>query len=377
MDHATHAMLAVNEATEHRHRAQQLLAEAQTRLAHAARQDAAGRERGFSIVRAIKYMAGEGQGRLQGCFEAEVAQDRARAAGRTYDPFAPSLPWAALMPNTRAMIVGTATSGGYLVGTGIPTVAEALRPWSVTMRAGITILPNLTGDAPLPREATAPAGQWLADESTAGTASEPTFASLTLQPKNAIADAALSRKLMTQSALAEELVALSMRRSLGSLVDQAIIAGSGTDGEPQGIVGAAGVTSTVGTSLAYADLLAEQEAIALANVQDGAHAFVGHPTVRELLAARAVGTAAGEAPFLWQDDKVLSRPAYVTSDAGTGRIVHGDWSQVALGLWGDGFVLEWNPYANFQAGIVGVRCCVSCDVGLMQPAALRVLTGIT
>jgi hypothetical protein len=39
--------------------------------------------------------------------------------------------------------------------------------------------------------------------------------------------------------------------------------------------------------------------------------------------------------------------------------------------------VEVNPYANFQAGIIGVRAMVSVDVGLRYAAAFSLATSIT
>ena len=54
----------------------------------------------------------------------------------------------------------------------------------------------------------------------------------------------------------------------------------------------------------------------------------------------------------------------------------GDFSQVVIGEWGT-VEIEANPYANFQAGIVGVRAMYSCDVLVRYPAAFSIGTGIT
>jgi HK97 family phage major capsid protein len=53
----------------------------------------------------------------------------------------------------------------------------------------------------------------------------------------------------------------------------------------------------------------------------------------------------------------------------------GDWSEVLIGEWG---ILEvtTNPYANFQAGIIGVRAIYSVDVGLRHAAAFSFATAI-
>ena len=54
----------------------------------------------------------------------------------------------------------------------------------------------------------------------------------------------------------------------------------------------------------------------------------------------------------------------------------GDFSQVVIGEWGL-FELAMNPYANFPAGITGIRAIQSVDVGIRQAAAFSRATSIT
>jgi hypothetical protein len=54
----------------------------------------------------------------------------------------------------------------------------------------------------------------------------------------------------------------------------------------------------------------------------------------------------------------------------------GDFSQVVIGEWGV-LELQTNPYAQFQAGIVGVRALYTCDVGVRNAAAFAIGTGMT
>jgi hypothetical protein len=61
---------------------------------------------------------------------------------------------------------------------------------------------------------------------------------------------------------------------------------------------------------------------------------------------------------------------------GSGTMIGGDWSQVVIGEWGT-LEIEANPYAQFQAGIVGVRALYTVDIGVRYAAAFAVGTGMT
>lgn len=372
MDHITEYSLALSDAARQRRAAELLVREAAATFQEAEKQRRqAGRHR-FSIVRAISCMAHDG---LRDGVEGEIAQEMAHQANTRHDPYRVLLPWGALMGN-RAMIVGTGAQGGYLADGLAITIGEALAGYSVAFDSGISTLQGLQTNVQVAQEAAAGVGYWIGETGTA-TASAPTFAAATLTPRNAGGYVEMSRQLLLQSPGVDEFVGRSLRRTIGKLLDTAIISGTGTD-EPVGLLNTTGISTAVGTGLDHADLLAEQEAVAAAYVNEASHKFIGSPDVRELLGARAVGTSAGEAPFCWQDDRILNRAAFATPAAGTQTLVHGDFSQAVLGLWGPGvFEVQLNPYANFRAGIVGMRVLLSCDLAVLNTSAIRVLTGIT
>jgi HK97 family phage major capsid protein len=372
MDHQTEFTLALSDAARQRRAAELLVREAASTFVAAERRRQEARGHRFSITRAVQCMS---RGGLTDGIEAEIGQEMAMQAGRQHDPHRVLLPWGALM-GERALIVGTGAQGGYLADGLEVTIGEALRGYSVAFDAGINTLSGLRMDVQIAQEVAAGTGYWLPELGTS-TASEQVLGAATLSPKRAAGYVEVSRQLLKQSPGVDAFIGRSLRRTIGKLLDTAIISGTGTE-QPLGFLNMSGLTVTTGTGLDHADLLAEQEAAADAYVTEANHKFVGSPDVRKLLSARAVGTAAGEAPFLWQDDKVLNRPAYATPAAGTGVIVHGDFAQALLGLWGPGtFELHVNPYAGFQAGIVGVRVLINCDLAVLNVGALRVISGIT
>jgi hypothetical protein len=57
-------------------------------------------------------------------------------------------------------------------------------------------------------------------------------------------------------------------------------------------------------------------------------------------------------------------------------MVFGDWSQLVMAEWGS-LAIEVNPFANFQAGLIGVRALYAMDVGVRVPGAFSVATSIT
>ena len=119
-----------------------------------------------------------------------------------------------------------------------------------------------------------------------------------------------------------------------------------------------------------------QETVAEANADDGVVSFVGTPAVRKLLSARERATGSG---FIWDSGRIAGLPGYCTMDVPSATLIAGAWPELFLGLWGPGVELQINPNdaAGFKAGIVQVRCLVSCDVALAHAAAFNAATSVT
>jgi len=79
------------------------------------------------------------------------------------------------------------------------------------------------------------------------------------------------------------------------------------------------------------------------------------------------------------DSKVADRRAYASTDVPTATMGCGDLSNLFLGLWGAGFVIEINPFdpSGFKAGIIQARVIVTCDVCVLHPSSFVVASSIT
>lgn len=372
MDESTRFALSVSEAAEHQRRARELIREAAMRMDFANRAAAESRGRGFSIVRAVRAMTAEGGGGLRTGYEAEVCEEAARVSGRTHDPHRVIVPWSVL---TREMIVGTASSGGYLVaGDARGPAADALFPHSSVVRAGAQVLPNLTSDINVPRFGTNVSAGWLTESGTA-TAGAPVLAQIACTPKTVGAYVELSGRLLLQSD-AEAVVSRHLLGVIGAAIDAAALAGTSADAsQPLGIRYAAGVTVGTGTSFTNANTQAMLKAVGDGNARDDLVSFHGAPTTRQTLGARAENGTGSR--FIWSGTDIAGHAAYVTASAPANTLFVGDYSNLWLPMWGVGPTVELNPYANFAAGVVGLRCFASADVAVANPAAFAVQVGVS
>ena len=275
----------------------------------------------------------------------------------------------------------TASAGGRLVATENMSFIEILRARSVAMRMGATRMTGLVGNVTVPTQTGAATAAWLANETTAAGESDQTFGQMALSPKNVAAYTEISRQLMLQSSPSAEMIVMNDLAAVVALaVDSAAINGSGTSGQPLGVVGTAGVGSVTGTTLAYSGVLEFQTDVLAANalVNPASAGYVTTPAVAALLSGRSRFTNT-DTP-LWQgnllDGNVAGFRAMTSTQIAASRMLFGDFSQLVIGEWG-ALELDVNPYANFAAGITGVRAFYTVDIGVRYAAAFSYSTAIT
>jgi HK97 family phage major capsid protein len=283
---------------------------------------------------------------------------------------------------TRDMTAAGVSGSQYLVGTDNQpgSFIELLRATSVGLRMGVTRMAGLVGNVTIPKMTAGNTAYWLADETTAITESQPTIGQLPLAPKNVAALTELSHQLMQQSTPdAEQLVLTSIARDIGLAADIGILRGSGSAGQPQGIVGTSGVGSVTGTTISAVGIIEFQSDVATANALMPGSGYVTTPIVAGLLMARPELPSTGTTR-MWtgnmMEGNMLGFPAMSSSQMLAGTMLFGNWPSVILAEWG---VLEMmtNPYSDFTRGLTAVRGWYTCDVGVRYPAAFSYASTIT
>jgi HK97 family phage major capsid protein len=160
--------------------------------------------------------------------------------------------------------------------------------------------------------------------------------------------------------------------------DLAVLNGSGSAGQPTGIIGTSGVGSTTATTVDYGKVLDFQSDIAAANVMPVAGGYVTTSAVSKILMTKQRFSST-DTP-LWDgtmwDGRMAGFRAMSSEQIPSGHMIFGDWTKVVVGEWG---VLEdnVNTFANFQAGIIGVRAMYTMDVGVRYAGAFSVSTSVT
>jgi HK97 family phage major capsid protein/HK97 family phage prohead protease len=367
-------------------------------------------KRSYSIIRAVQAMVNKDWGKAG--FEREVSLEIAkRTEKETSGFFVPmNLPFApdenhlrawnlqgGQKLQTRAPFQVASGTGGNLVATNLlaDSFIEVLRNASVTAQLGARYLTDLVGKVDIPRQSGAASVGWVG-ESTAGSESEGTFDKVSLTPKTVTAWSVMSRLMMLQSTPSIEMIAREDLLAVAALaLDIAAMSGSGSGGQPLGIVNQSGVASVVGgtngAALTFDHIIQLKTAPRVANASLSNMAFA--------LNSKAVGyletqkSTTGQ--YLWSNDgsvnggpgATLKGERYVNSQqlrstltkgSSSGiasELLYGNWRELLIGMWG---VMEIavNPYdsTGFKNGDVILRVMQTADVGVRHGASFAAMS---
>jgi HK97 family phage major capsid protein len=292
--------------------------------------------------------------------------------------------------NTRADIVGTTTAGGFLVDTVNQGYIPALQPSATPGTRVIDYVDQralpVNGNISIP-SSTAPLSlQFLPTETTQGTDSTSTTGQVAGTPHVGYLSVSYSRLLDIQSTPAmDSWLWLELKNALHVGVSGVILNGSGSAGQPHGIIGLTGVGTSSGATIALSNLVTAQETVAAANavLDPDRVAFFAPPATAGLLMQRF---SSPKVEPLWVGDintgSMVGVPALSTSSMPASTLIYGDFSQILLPIWG-GITIEVDPYqgpggsGNFQKGLITARLMVAFDVMVRHAVSFYTLTGVT
>lgn len=330
--------------------------------------------RQYSVVKLVNLMAGGAMGnqrRLDG-LEGECAKALADRLGSH-----PKSETAVYIPadilQQRDLEVATPGAAGYLIGTTTASFIDCLRAHSVLFRLGAQRLSDLREQIALPRAATPNTVSWQSTESTSITEGSPGFEQVSGSPHIAGTFIELSPKFLKQISPAADAFLLELlAKDLAVGVDQAGLNGSGSSGQPRGILQTSGISTCAssGASMNYSAVVQAQVDVVTANaaILPEALAYVTTPAVAQLAKGRQRFTSATDP--LWagavHEGTVEGARAVSTTLMPTGKLLYGDWSQIVVAEWGV-LAIESDPFSKFQTGIVGVRGLYAVDILVLHP----------
>lgn len=346
--------------------------------------------REFSLCRAINACSTNDWNLAP--FELECSRAIAKAANRMPDPKKFFIPYevqarqhetaierlaAVLMK--RDLTAASAGAGGYLAGTQNVSFIELLRNKSVVFNMGAVRLSGLRDNVTIPKHSATGSTTWLANEAAQLSEVNQTFVQVSLTPKTVGGYTEISRQLLLQSNPSiEGIVSADLATIVALDIDLKALNGSGASGQPTGILNTAGIGSVTGTSLDYADIVEFQTDVFAGNALSGNAGYVTTGAVAGLLKTRVKFTST--ASPIWEgrleEGMVDGYRGMASNQMPAATMLFGDFAQLIIAEWGV-LEIEANPYADFKAGIVGVRAIASIDIGVRYPTAFSAASSIT
>jgi len=236
----------------------------------------------------------------------------------------------------RDLLTTPASAAGDLIGESIAAVAQSVRPVTVLEAAGMQVIETSGDFFHLPRWTAASAG-WVAENGSIPSLGT-TVSTVDLAPKIAGARLAFSRRLSLLVDGIEQQVLAEVSRAVRSLIESAVIAGSGVSSEPLGLLNLPGKKSKTfaGSTPTLAELSDMVELVTDADADISRLAFVLHPSdLRDLLIAEKVAST-GELIVQWHEGRyrIFGIPVFTTTNCTEGKVLLGDFSAGNLAFFG-------------------------------------------
>lgn len=285
--------------------------------------------------------------------------------------------------------VGTATAGAEFAHITRMSYAEALRNNLVCAKAGVTYLTGLQGNLRIVKGGGANAS-WLA-EGVAASKTMQTFSALTMTPKRLQILSGYTLDLLKQTSLDVDVhIMRDMINSHAVALDAAILAGTGSNGQPTGVLSASGVNSVVmgtnGGAITFAKLVQMEEEVGIDNGLLGSLAYITNSKVTSKL--KTTPQVQGYPVYLMDNNKITNGYPVLTSNAvpanltkGTSSGVcsaalFGNWNEVIAGQWG-GIDILIDPITSKGSAVIEVTAYAYHDVCVRRADSFCKIADIT
>tara|TARA_R110002096_G_scaffold359180_2_gene552240 strand:+ start:1242 stop:3332 length:2091 start_codon:yes stop_codon:yes gene_type:complete len=268
------------------------------------------------------------------------------------------------------------------IGTDVGEGIAALREATFLETLGCKVITGATANLRFPRISVGSAGTWEG-EVDAINDSVQEHDDLTLTPKRVAATGMYSRQLLMQGGQSiDNLVVSDIAASLNSAIDAAAFGGTGTGGQPTGLLATTGIDDQADSTDAKALLLAMEAALYTNGAMGGDNVhIICSPTAYKLIKSSAlVGNVNALYDMASQQANGYSIKGtnFLTDvSTGVGRVVMGNYEQMILTYFGSGVDITVDPYsagANAQVKIYANRFV---DLAARQPKAFSKCDSLT
>lgn len=295
----------------------------------------------------------------------------------------------------KAQSAGVDTAGGFLVPLqALGGFIEILRANMVTSTLGATVLNDLTGiPVEIPRQTSSTLAHWV-EENASLTESEIGLGMLQMNPKALGSLVKMSNRSvrLTQPAI-EGLVQRDIAQQMARRLDITSLRGTGTLGEPLGIVNQVGVVTVdfdstavhgAKTNPSWEGMYELEGVLEDADALQGSLGYAFAPAIKRQMSklrSAAFATVDNEGPFLQtapmtapEITAVLGHKFATTTQMPTnlfagdqGEVIFGNWADLLIGMWG-GMRLKASEEAStaFERDQLWVRAIMDVDVAIRR-----------
>ncbi|MGO9539829.1 MAG: phage major capsid protein [Terriglobales bacterium] len=343
----------------------------------------------YSLCRLITALASDDKKIQADCPELRMSREElehgagrpARWNGALLPPF---------QPQASGLDSKTNTGGGYITQmTLADSIAQAIRAQSHVFRLGAQLLPAGVGGLQFPVAESGSQTRWIVENPGSDAAQvDPVFSARIVTPHALVTSCTYSRQLLTQArADLEQFVIQDIGRAISVEIDRVAIMGSGSAGEPVGVINNSNVPIVAlnanGANPSADDLAHMEETVGLANFTPTG--FLLTPSLRRRFRKTPNLLSTGTTP-LWSDDtdsnvggSLLGYPARTSTNVpstltkGTSigvchAILHGDFSQIIICIWDHEITVD--PFAGKKQGMISVSIYTSLDLTVLRPTGL-------
>ena len=334
----------------------------------------------------------------------EISQEVESKGGKRTTANSFMLPYSAFAEKRATYVTSTNNVGGFLVPQDYRPAdfIESLKNKSVALQAGVQTLNDLQGDVVIPKRAASGSTYWLSTETTAITSGNSTFSQLTLAPANVASLEKYSRQQVLQGLPAiEELIRTDMQNNLMLAMDSAILSGSGSSGQPTGILNTSGVNSvamgTNGGAITIDALINLEGSVVIDNgivnpattgyltngkvvndlkkLKDSSNQYLYN--VGAVVAGRGATPASINGYSITDSMQLPSNLTKGSSSSNCSAVIFGDFSQCLVGLWGGIEIVVGEDADDFSKGLSSIRGIMTMDVGVRNAVSFGVIKDVT
>ncbi len=352
----------------------------------------------YSFLRVAQYLADPNPRTAEAAgFELEVA--RAAQAKHSRSANGVLIPWEVLgssrAAQTPGQVVGTFGDGGALVGTDRldAQFIDLIRNRSAFLNSGLTMLSGLEGNVEIPKKLSS-SQYYFVGENAEVANSKLTFGLVNMIPRTIGVRVPISRRMMIQSSPdVENLVRIDMAESVALGMDYTIGYGTGSNGQPLGIINTTGIGSVTlggGTAKAFpttlggdgstthncgdwADYVDLETELAIDNLDAGSMRYTGNSVVRGALKQTLRASSAGSDYIMTDGGTVNGYQFTVSNQMQLNDVLFGNFADCVVGMW-SGLDVVVDPYTQSASGQVILTVHQDFDVAVRRPQSFALGT---